>query len=47
MLNEEPVKGTNAESIWQIINDSYSRPGLQYWEGPHIQDGTIDGATKK
>ena len=47
MLNEEPVNGTNAESIQQIIKDSYSNPCLQCWKGPHLQDGTIDGATKK
>ena len=46
MLNEEPVNGTNAESIWQIIKDSYSNPGLQCWEGPHLQDCTIDGASR-
>ena len=47
VLNEEPVKDTNTESIRQIIKHSYSNLGLQCWEGPHLQDGTIDDATKK
>ena len=47
MLNEEPVEGTHAESIQQIIKDSYSNLYFQYWEGPHLEDGTIDGSTKK
>ena len=32
MLNEEPVNDTNAESIWQIIKDSYSNPALSVWK---------------
>ena len=44
MLNEEPVKDTNAESIWQIINDSYSTLGFQYhrWCHKEVEKTLVD-----
>ena len=35
MLDEDPVKGTHAKNIQQIIKDSHSTSGLQYHRWCH------------